>query len=108
VVVAGILFAYTGMTLLSLAMARHFRQVWHRELSPHHARWLRTSGWAFIGVSLFACMADSSWSLGMVAWCGALTAAAIALIFLLPYRPKAAVALAGVTPLAATVLLGVV
>jgi len=102
----GTLYAYTGMTLLCLAMPRHFRYVWRRELSARGAVWLRLSGWVLVGVSLFACAADTGWWLGIVEWAGATTAATVALIFLLSYRPKAAVSLAAITPLVATMLAG--
>ncbi len=101
-----LLYAYTGLTLLCLAMTRHFRQVWNCEPSVRGSRWLRVLGWMFIAAALIACVGAGSWSLGLVGWAGALTAAALVLIFLLPYRPKTAVALAGVAPIVATVLIG--
>lgn len=103
-IVAAMLLAYTGFTCLCLAMNRHHQQVWRRAPALGISRILRAAGWTLIALSLFACMRRESWTLGLVAWTGALSAAAAALIFLLPYRPRTASALAIIAPLTAVVL----
>lgn len=84
------MLAYSGFTSLCLAMNRHYRQVWQVEPSKARRLALRGGGWALLAASYAACLLGRSWSLALVAWCGALTAAGVALIFLLPYRPRIA------------------
>lgn len=92
------LLAYSAFTSLSLAMNRHYRQVWHVEPTNPLRLALRGGGWVLLTASYVACLFGRSWSLALVAWCGALTAAGLALIFLLPHRPRM-VALLGVLAL---------
>lgn len=99
------LYAYGGLTLLSLAMTRHYRQVWSREPSASTSLAFRLCGWGLLTGSLLTSFVKISWSIGLVAWIGALSAAALILIVLLPYRPKAAATLALVTPVLATALI---
>ncbi|WP_149536610.1 DUF3325 domain-containing protein [Siccirubricoccus phaeus] len=90
--------AYPGFLLLSLAMDRH-----HRELlggAPPRPRRLalRLTGAALLGLSTLPCFALWGWSIGPVAWCGVLTVAALGLVALLAFAPRAAVLLAPLLP----------
>lgn len=84
------LLAYSAFTSLCLAMNRHHRQVWQAEPSNPRRLLLRGGGWTLLAASCAASLFGRGWSLGLVDWCGALTAAGLALIFLLPYRPRLA------------------
>ncbi len=86
--------AYAGLAALCLAMDRHHRQVAGRGIRPRATLALRLAGTAILVLSFAAAIAADGWVFGPVAWCGGLTAAALALVFLLPYRPRLAMALA--------------
>ncbi len=85
--------AYAGMAALCLAMDRHHRQVVGRVLRPGIAGALRVVGCAALTASFAAAVTAEGWARGPVAWFGALTAAGLALVLLLPYRPRLAVGL---------------
>jgi hypothetical protein len=102
---AAFLYAYAGLALLGLAMNRHYQQVWGRIPVAPISLALRLCGWSLLAGSLLTCILKISWSIGFASWVGALSAAAAVLIFLLPYRPKAAAALAVITPALATALI---
>ena len=86
--------AYAGMAGLCLGMDRHHRQVFGRAARPRAALALRLAGSLALASSFVAAVVADGWAFGPVAWTGGLTAAALALVFLLPYRPRLAVALA--------------
>lgn len=95
-----ILFAYAGFSALCLSLSRHYRQVRGRVPSANTVLALRLAGWILLALSLLLCMwLDKSWSLALVTWAGSLSAAGLWLVFLLPYRPQASVAIALITPL---------
>ncbi len=102
--VLAIMLAYSGLTALSLAMHRHHRQLWQQPASPGMAFRLRCGGTALLLTSAVTCILDTNWSFGLVAWLGCLSVAALVLVFLLPYAPRAAGRLA-VAALPATLLL---
>lgn len=84
---------YAGLAWLCLAMDRHHRQVAGGTVQPGIARLLRLAGFAALVLSFAAAIAAEGWSLGPVAWFGSLTAAGLALVLLLPYRPRLAIGL---------------
>ncbi len=90
---ASIGLAYAGMAGLCLAMDRHHRQVVGRAARPGFALALRSAGSAALALSFAAAVAADGWAFGPVAWFGAATAAGLALILLLPYRPRLAMGL---------------
>ncbi len=92
--------AYPGFLLLSLAMDRHHRELLRGVPSRPRQRLYRTGGWALIGLSIWPCFAHWGWPLGLVAWCGALTLAALPLVVLMTYAPRAALRLAPLIPVA--------
>jgi hypothetical protein len=87
---AALSLAYAGMALLCQAMKRHQRQVWNREISTRTAGKSRCAGWLLIVLALFPCGGGWGWSVGIVAWCGSLSAAALLLVILLAYVPRTA------------------
>lgn len=87
---------YAGMAALCLGMDRHHRQVW-THTAPIRQKALRAIGWLLLAVAIWPCIRAWGSSVGVVIWFGLLTAAAFILVFLLPYRPKAAALLMGVS-----------
>lgn len=86
-----------GLELLSLGMERHARQLAGRALAAHARRVLRMLGWCVLAISMLPAVALWGLSIGIAAWCGLLTAAALLLTLALSYRP----ALAGATVITA-------
>lgn len=93
-IVAAFCLAYAGLGALCLAMGRHQRQVLGRELARWPARMLRLVGWGLVAAAMLACTQGWGVSVGLVAWLGFLSAAGLALVFLLPYLPRAGIGLA--------------
>ena len=91
---------YAGMLALCLAMDRHHAQV-IKGKKPHPPRriGLRIAGWSLIAGALWLCSLAWGWAIGPVAWLGLLSAAALGLVFLLPYAPRLAAGLALLGPL---------
>ncbi len=85
--------AYAGLAALCLGMDRHHRQVVGRGIKPRATLALRLAGTTILALSFAAAILSDGWVFGPVAWCGGLTAAALALVFLLPYRPRLAMVL---------------
>ncbi|MNR61479.1 hypothetical protein D3C85_1832480 [compost metagenome] len=64
---------------------------------------MRISGWLLLALSLWAAVSAAGWGLGLVQWFAVLMLSALLLVLLLPYRPRLALALAGVSLLASPV-----
>lgn len=81
--------AHAGLTGLALAMDRHRRQL--RPSAKLPARWMaamsRTVGWTLLALSMKLSMLAWGTATGIAVWFGALSAAGLALIFMLPYAP---------------------
>ncbi|AZY52080.1 DUF3325 domain-containing protein [Bordetella avium] len=88
--VAAFFLAYAGFAALSLAMERHFEDVFDRPPPPALQRWLRTGGTLALAASLWLCARVSGWSYGIVLWTGLLTVAGLLLIGIMTYRPRLA------------------
>jgi len=97
--------AYTGLAALSLAMHRHAREVFQRELADGPRLALRCAGGCLLVVSLILTVASSGWPVGTVEWFGMLIASAVACVLLLTYYPKAVAVLAAALPALAVVVL---
>lgn len=91
----GAALSYAGMAALCLGMDRHHRQVW-AGTAPARQRLLRTLGWLLLAAAIWPCIRAWGGSVGVVIWFGLISAAALVLVLLLPYRPKAAALLMGV------------
>lgn len=80
---------FAGMAALSLAMDRHYEQVTGQPEPPRRQRMaLRALGWALLAASLWPCLATWGLGVGLTAWCGWLTASAMAVAWTLPYVPR--------------------
>lgn len=90
--------AYATCISLSLAMNRHFQQVWPKQnLSPRMAILLRNGGWLLLIVTLVYCAKLTGVAVGLVLVLGLFSAAACVLSLLLHYAPRL------VLPLAVTI-----
>ena len=98
--------AYAGFTALCLAMERHYGEVFGlRRVPARRALALRITGWALLALSLPPCVVARGWAMGVVLWCGVLSAAVLPLVLLLPYAPRLAAWLAPALPPIAALLL---
>ena len=91
--------AYATCLSLSLAMNRHFQQVWPtRTLSSRNQFLLRNGGWLLLMATVVYCAKLAGIAVGLVLTVGLFSAAACALALLLHYTPRLALALAITLP----------
>lgn len=95
-----LLLCYGGFTALCLSTDRHPVHLLRRKLSSRSRQLLRLAGWVLLSVSLWSALSVTDWALGLVEWFAVLMLSALLLVLLMPYRPRLAVALAGVSLLA--------
>jgi hypothetical protein len=91
---ASLLLNYSGLSLLCLAMERHGPELLGRRLSQGARLGLRLAGWSVLALSL----AHAAWRGGSVVWVewvAVLMAGGVLWVWLLPYRPRLALGLAG-------------
>jgi len=88
---------------LCLSMPRHHDELLGHKPSRRRRQGLMLGGWLLLGLSLWAAVTFNGWSFGLVDWFAVLMLSALALVLLLPYRPRLALALAGVSLLASPV-----
>lgn len=105
-IVMALLLTYSGMACLSLAMPRHYDQVWGRAPSAGHTRVLRGAGVLLLALALLPCVGLWGNTVGVVAWLGWLSAGALMWVGMLSWAPRpaagtaalaVAISLAGVT-----------
>lgn len=96
--------AYAGFLALCLSMDRHHQDLMGRRPSQPRSQALRVAGWLLLALSTWPCVAAWGWAIGSVGWIGLLTAAALPMVFLLPYAPRAALALGPALPALALLL----
>jgi hypothetical protein len=93
--------AYAGMAGLGFAMDRHYEQLTRsRETPPRHRVLLRVGGAVLLVAAAVPCVIAWGATVGPVAWLGFLSAGALPLALMLPYRPRAAAWLAGIAAVA--------
>lgn len=85
--------AYAAFVALYLGVARHFHDVFDAAPTPNQRRGLRALGSACLVAAFAAAIGAAGWQVGPVLWCAALSVAATALVFLLPYARRALLAL---------------
>lgn len=87
---AALAAATAGFTALSLAMERHWEQLYGRgaALPARARRGLRHAGAVGLLASLAACIALRGAAQGWVAWAGVLTLAGITLVLVLGYAAR--------------------
>lgn len=98
-----LMLCYCAFTALCLAMPRHHEDVLGRKPSARCRQGLKLAGWLLLGLSLWAVVSMRGWSFGLVDWCAVLMFSALTLVLLLPYRPRLALTLAGLSLLASPV-----
>jgi hypothetical protein len=98
-----LLLCYGGFTALCLSMDRHHADLLRRKLSSRSRQLFRVAGWLLLSVSLWSALAVTDWALGLVEWFAVLMLSALLLVLLMPYRPRLAVALAGMSLLASPI-----
>ncbi|MDE1164979.1 MAG: DUF3325 domain-containing protein [Pseudomonas sp.] len=92
---AAALLCYAAFTALCLSMERHHTELLGHTPSLARRRLLKAAGWGLLAVSLWAALRDIDWGMGLVHWVAALMGSAVLLVWLLPYRPRLALGLAG-------------
>lgn len=91
----GLALAYAGMAGLSFAMDRHHEQLTRQREVPVRRRVpLRVAGAALLAAAAVPCVMAWGATVGAVAWLGFLSAGALPVALLLPYRPRGAAGLA--------------
>lgn len=99
------LLCYVGFTALCLSMERHYSDLLAGKPSLRRRRLLKATGWLLLAVSIWTAVSAEGWTMGLVKWSAVLMASAVLLVFLLPYRPRWVLGLAGagllLSPLAA-------
>lgn len=98
-----LLLCYTGFTALCLSMPRHHDELLGHKSSARRRRCLKLIAGLLLALSLWAAVSAHGWSFGLVDWFAVLMLSALALVLLLPYRPRLALALAGMSLLASPV-----
>lgn len=91
-----LLLCYGGFTALCLSMDRHHAALLGDKPSARRRHLLTVGGWLLLALSLWAAVASAGWGLGLVEWFAVLMLSGLLLVLLMPYRPRLALALAGV------------
>ncbi|WP_130908108.1 DUF3325 domain-containing protein [Pseudomonas sp. Sample_16] len=99
-----LLLCYSGFTALCLSMDRHHADLLGRKPSTRSRQWLKVAGWVLLAISLWPAVSAMNWALGLVDWFAVLMLSALLLVLLIPYRPRLALALAGVSLLASPIV----
>lgn len=92
-----LLLCYGGFTALCLSMDRHHAELLGRQPTARRRLLLKLAGWLLLVCSLWAALSSTGWGLALVEWFAVLMLSALLLVLLLPYRPRLAVSLAGVS-----------
>lgn len=97
----GLALAYAGMACLSFAMDRHHEQLTcGREVPARRRAALRVLGALLLTAAVVPCVLAWGPTVGPVAWLGFLSAGALPVALLLPYRPRAVAWAAGAAAVA--------
>lgn len=85
----GLALAFAGMASLGFAMDRHYEQLTRlRDVPARACLLLRVAGVALLAATIVPCVMAWGASVGTVAWLGFLSAGALPVALLLPYRPR--------------------
>jgi hypothetical protein len=95
-----LLLCYGAFTALCLSMDRHHFDLLGRKPSARLRRCLKLAGWLLLVLSLWAAVSVTGWGRGLVEWFAVLMLSALLLVLLMPYRPRLALSLAGMSLLA--------
>ena len=80
-----------GFAGIALAMTRHARDLLGRANTPRKRLACRTAGWALLALSLWLCITNWGAAIGLAAWFGLATVAALLVAMALTYAPSGAV-----------------
>ena len=97
------LLCYAGFTALCLSMDRHHAELLGHKPTQRRRLGLKLLGWLSLSLSLWAAVVAAGWGLGLVQWFGLLMLSALLLVLLIPYRPRLALSLAGLSLLASPI-----
>ena len=97
------LLCYGGFTALCLSMDRHHAELLGRRPTLVMRRRMKLAGWLLLALSLWAAVSSTGWGLGLVEWCAVLMLSALLLVLLMPYRPRLALSLAGLSLVASPI-----
>jgi hypothetical protein len=96
-----LVLAFGGFAGLALAMPRHHGQLRGGSPPGRSRPVFVVAGWGMLAASAAPSVASWGWAFGLTAWLGLLSVAAAALVLLMSYIPRVALALAaGSVPLA--------
>ena len=87
-VMAAILACLAGFSGIALSMIKHARDLLGQANTPRKRRLFRVAGWALLVLSLAACIAAWGGSIGLVAWFGLATVAALLVAIALAHAPS--------------------
>ncbi|MGE4322967.1 MAG: DUF3325 domain-containing protein [Sphingobium sp.] len=99
--ITALALSFLAFVAFALAMDRHHGQILDGRPGARFRRSMRLAGAALLCLSAAACVAAYGWSIGLTWWIGILTAAAMPLLLLLTYRPRAIVPMAMACPVIA-------
>ncbi|MBX8487039.1 DUF3325 domain-containing protein [Pseudomonas cichorii] len=88
-------FCYIGFTALCLSMSRHYGELLSGPLTPRRSLLLKLAGWLLLAVSSAVAVNDAGWGVGLAQWFAVLMGCAVLLVFLMPFKPRWVVKLAG-------------
>lgn len=93
--------AYCSFLVLSMAMSKHFHQVFPGKKMPQpYVNLVRAVGWLLLVATLFFCSHLYGWATGLVAALGLMSVAAFVLALTLNYAPRLAPGAAALTIIA--------
>lgn len=90
IAIASLLWAFAGFAALAAAMDRHEEQLGTASLAPAQGHLWQGAGAVLLLVSLMCCLQRWNTSVGIAAWLGLLTLAAVAWGLVLTYVPQRA------------------
>lgn len=80
------LLCLAGFAGIALSMRKHARDVLGKANTSRRRLALRIAGWTLLALSLWSCFAAWGVSIGLVAWFGLATVAALLIAMALTYR----------------------
>ncbi|WP_110946923.1 DUF3325 domain-containing protein [Pseudomonas bohemica] len=98
------LLCYIGFTALCLSMNRHYDDLIGGSLTLGRGRALKLLGWVALLLSLWVALASQAMGQALVQWFAALMGSAVLFVFVMSYRPRLALSLAGIGALLAPVV----
>lgn len=84
---AAIVIGTSGFGALALSQDTHWKTVrrWPASRPP---RWLRTAGWALVGISAVPLLLRDGMAFGLLLWIGALSMSAVCIVAFTTWRAK--------------------